>query len=190
MEKTGIDTTDHTSGNKKLQTSQLGRMSVEEYQKSSKNPIIVVLDNIRSLHNIGSIFRTSDAFRLEALYLCGICATPPHKEIHKSALGAENAVPWKYFAETTEAIDDLQKNGYELVAVEQTENSISLEQFDINPTKKYALIFGNEVRGIQQEVIDKCNSSVEIPQFGTKHSFNVSVSAGIVLWEWYRKFNQ
>lgn len=182
--------TDDSSGNKKLLTTQLGRISAAEYQESTKNPIIVVLDNIRSLHNIGSIFRTSDAFRLEAVYLCGICATPPHKEIHKSALGAENVVPWRYFPETIEAILELRKTKYELIAVEQTENSISLETFDINPEKKYALIFGNEVRGIQQEIVDICTHSVEIPQFGTKHSFNVSVSAGIVMWEWFRKFNQ
>lgn len=177
------------SGNKKLQTDQLGRISADEYQQMHKSPIIVVLDNVRSLHNIGSIFRTSDAFRLEAVYLCGICATPPHKEIHKSALGAENVVPWKYFQETMQAMVELQTNNYDLIAIEQTQHSISLEKFEINPAKKYALIFGNEVKGIQQEIVDMCNSSVEIPQFGTKHSFNVSVSAGIVLWEWYRKFN-
>jgi 23S rRNA (guanosine2251-2'-O)-methyltransferase len=181
--------TGHTTENKKLQTTQLGRISAEEYQQSQKSPVIVVLDNVRSLHNIGSIFRTSDAFRLESVYLCGICATPPHKEIHKSALGAENVVPWKYFAETMDAAMELRKSGYELIAIEQTENSVSLEKFAIDAGKKYALIFGNEVKGIQQGVVDLCNYSVEIPQFGTKHSFNVSVSAGIVLWEWYRKFN-
>lgn len=180
---------DQESGNKKLQTDQLGRISADDYQQMQKSPIIVVLDNVRSLHNIGSIFRTSDAFRLESVYLCGICATPPHKEIHKSALGAENVVPWRYFLETMQAIIELQANNYELIAIEQTLHSISLEKFVIDPAKKYALIFGNEVKGIQQEIVDVCNSSVEIPQFGTKHSFNVSVSAGIVLWEWYRKFN-
>jgi tRNA G18 (ribose-2'-O)-methylase SpoU len=180
---------DQESGNKKLQTDQLGRISADDYQQLQKSPIIVVLDNVRSLHNIGSIFRTSDAFRLESVYLCGICATPPHKEIHKSALGAENVVPWRYFKETMQAIIELQANDYELIAIEQTQHSISLEKFTINPEKKYALIFGNEVKGIQQEIVDMCTSSVEIPQFGTKHSFNVSVSAGIVLWEWYRKFN-
>ena len=167
----------------------MGRKNPEEYQKATKHPVIVILDNVRSLHNIGSIFRTSDAFLLEAVYLCGICATPPHKEIHKSALGAENIVSWKYFEETIEAVLEVRKNKYELVAIEQAENSQSLELFKVDTDKKYALIFGNEVRGIQQEVIDLCNSTVEIPQFGTKHSFNVSVSAGIVLWEWYRKFN-
>lgn len=177
------------SGNKKLQTDQLGRISADEYLQMKKSPIIVILDNVRSLHNIGSIFRTSDAFRLESVYLCGICATPPHKEIHKSALGAENVVPWKYYQETMQAIIELQANNYELIAIEQTQHSISLEKFIIDPAKKYALVFGNEVKGIQQEIIDLCTHSVEIPQFGTKHSFNVSVSAGIVLWEWYRKFN-
>lgn len=180
---------DQEFGNKKLQTDQLGRISADEYLQMQKSPIIVVLDNVRSLHNIGSIFRTSDAFRLESVYLCGICATPPHKEIHKSALGAENVVPWKYFQETMQAIIELQANNYELIAIEQTQHSFSLEKFLIDPSKKYALIFGNEVKGIEQKIVDMCNSSVEIPQFGTKHSFNVSVSAGIVLWEWYRKFN-
>jgi 23S rRNA (guanosine2251-2'-O)-methyltransferase len=175
--------------NRKLLTTQLGRMKPEEYHMARKHPVIVILDNVRSLHNIGSIFRTSDAFLLEAVYLCGICATPPHKEIHKSALGAENVVPWKYFEETIEAVLAVRKNKYELIAIEQTENSQSLELFEVDIDKKYALVFGNEVRGIQQDVIDLCTSAVEIPQFGTKHSFNVSVSAGIVLWEWYRKFN-
>lgn len=175
--------------NRKLHTTQLGRMNAEEYHTARKHPVIVILDNVRSLHNIGSIFRTSDAFLLEAVYLCGICATPPHKEIHKSALGAENVVPWKYFEETIEAVLAVKKNKYELIAIEQTENSQSLELFEVDIDKKYALVFGNEVRGIQQDVIDLCTSAVEIPQFGTKHSFNVSVSAGIVLWEWYRKFN-
>jgi 23S rRNA (guanosine2251-2'-O)-methyltransferase len=175
--------------NRKLLTTQLGRMKPEEYPMARKHPVIVILDNVRSLHNIGSIFRTSDAFLLEAVYLCGICATPPHKEIHKSALGAENVVPWMYFEETIEAVLAVRKNKYEVIAIEQTENSQSLERFEVDIDKKYALVFGNEVRGIQQDVIDLCTSAVEIPQFGTKHSFNVSVSAGIVLWEWYRKFN-
>ena len=148
---------------------------------------MVVLDNVRSLNNIGSIFRTADAFLLESIYLCGISATPPHKEIHKTALGAEDTMHWQYFEETLKAIESLKKDGYTLLAVEQTEHSISLEKYPIEPNKKYALIFGNEVKGVQQGIIDQCDNSVEIPQFGTKHSFNVSVSAGIVFWEWYRK---
>jgi tRNA G18 (ribose-2'-O)-methylase SpoU len=170
-----------------LSTDELDRKSIEDYKSSEKNKIIVVLDNVRSLHNIGSIFRTSDAFLLEGIYLCGICATPPHKEIHKSALGAENSVSWKYFHETLDAIKELKTNSYEIIAIEQTKNSISLEKMNLSKNSKYALVFGNEVKGIQQEVINLCNYSVEIPQFGTKHSFNISVSAGIVLWEVYKK---
>ena len=176
--------------NRKLDVNELGRISTEEYKNSVKHPIIIVLDNIRSLHNIGSVFRTADAFFIENIYLCGICATPPHNEIHKSALGAEDSVPWKYFNETSEAIKTLQENEFTLIAIEQTEKSISLEKFAIDKTKKYALIFGNEVKGIQQEVVNRCDHSIEIPQFGTKHSFNISVSAGIVLWEWYRQWIQ
>jgi len=172
---------------RKLFTSELNRKSVSDFKNSDKTPIIVVLDNVRSLNNIGSIFRTADAFLLEAIYLCGISATPPHKEIHKTALGAEDSVTWKYFTDTKEALKTLKSQGYCIVALEQTEGSISLENFPVNMNQKYALIFGNEVKGIQQEVIDDCNYSVEIPQFGTKHSFNVSVTAGIVIWEWCRK---
>jgi 23S rRNA (guanosine2251-2'-O)-methyltransferase len=172
---------------RKLATSELNRKSLVEFKASGKNPIVIVLDNVRSLNNIGSIFRTADAFLVEAIYLCGISATPPHKEIHKTALGAENSVHWEYFKETSEAINNLKDKGYSLVAVEQTENSTSLENYPIESNRKYALIFGNEVKGIQQDVINNCDRCVEIPQFGTKHSFNVSVSSGIVLWEWYRK---
>lgn len=172
---------------RKLETSELNRKTVKEFRTAPKRSIIVVLDNVRSLNNIGSIFRTADAFLLEAIYLCGISATPPHKEIHKTALGAENSVEWRYFEDTLQAIAILKENGYIPVAVEQTQNSVSLEKFPVETDKKYALVFGNEVKGIQQEVIDLCGQSVEIPQFGTKHSFNVSVSAGIVLWEWYKK---
>lgn len=172
---------------RKLETSELNRKTVNEFRIAPKRPIIVVLDNVRSLNNIGSIFRTADAFLLEAIYLCGISATPPHKEIHKTALGAENSVEWKYFEDTMQAIDLLKGKGYIPVAVEQTKNSISLEKFPVDTDQKYALVFGNEVKGIRQEVVDLCGQSVEIPQFGTKHSFNVSVSAGIVLWEWYKK---
>ena len=172
---------------RKLSLDELGRKSVEEFKQSGKMPLVVVLDNVRSQHNIGSVFRTCDAFLIEAIYLCGISATPPNKEIHKTALGAENSVEWKYFESGLQAVEHLKNNGYILLGVEQTQNSVSLEQFIIEPEKRYALIFGNEVHGINQEVIDRCEGCIEIPQFGTKHSFNVSVSAGIVLWEWYRQ---
>jgi tRNA G18 (ribose-2'-O)-methylase SpoU len=172
---------------RKLKVDELGRKTTAEFKKSEKYPIIVVLDNIRSLHNIGSVFRTSDAFLIESIYLCGICATPPHNEIHKSALGAEDSVPWRYFNQTSDAVNDLREKKYQLIAVEQTEHSVSLENFPVNKSLKYALFFGNEVRGIQQDIVNLCDYSVEIPQFGTKHSFNISVSAGIVLWEWYRQ---
>ena len=171
---------------RKLQMDELNRKSINEFRQSEKLPLVVVLDNVRSLHNIGSIFRTCDAFLVETVYLCGISATPPHKEIHKTALGAEESVAWKYFETTMQATDDLQANGYAVWGVEQTHNSISLEQFSVALEKRYALVFGNEVRGIEQYVLDHCEGCIEIPQFGTKHSFNVSVSAGIVLWEWYR----
>jgi len=171
---------------RKLSMDELNRKSVQEFKKSSKTPIIVVLDNVRSLNNIGSIFRTADAFLIEAIYLCGISATPPHNEIHKTALGAENSVHWKYFEQTSDAINYLKDNKYITVAVEQTASSISLEKFPIERENRYALVFGNEVKGIQQQVVDTCDNCVEIPQFGTKHSFNVSISAGIVLWEWYK----
>jgi tRNA G18 (ribose-2'-O)-methylase SpoU len=172
---------------RKLANAELNRISADEFKKTDKTPIIVVLDNVRSLNNIGSIFRTADAFRLEAIYLCGICATPPHKEIHKTALGAEDTVHWEYFTETQIAVEKLKKERYVLVAVEQTEKSTMLEEYPIDDQKKYALLFGNEVKGVEQQIINQCDESLEIPQFGTKHSFNVSVSAGIVLWEWYRK---
>ena len=172
---------------RKLLSAELNRKTAETYKESVKTPVIVVLDNVRSLNNIGSIFRTADAFLIEAIYLCGISATPPHKEIYKTALGAEENVPWKYYKSTISAIEYLKTQGYELVAIEQTDESISLEIYTICKNKKYALIFGNEVKGVDQEVIDLCSESIEIPQFGTKHSFNVSVCAGIVLWEWFRR---
>ena len=173
--------------NEKLSLGELNRKSVGEFKQSEKLPLVVVLDNVRSSHNIGSIFRTCDAFMIEGIYLCGISATPPHKEIHKAALGAEESVDWKYFETTMQAVELLQTKGYEIWGVEQTRNSRSLEHFCVDANKGYALIFGNEVRGIEQAVVDRCNGCVEIPQFGTKHSFNVSVSAGIVLWEFYKQ---
>jgi 23S rRNA (guanosine2251-2'-O)-methyltransferase len=172
---------------RKLQVSELNRKTEEEFIKSEKKKIIVVLDNVRSQHNIGSVFRTCDAFLVEAIYLCGICATPPNQEIHKTALGAEKTVAWKYFERTEEAITELIANGYSAVAIEQTEKSIILDEMEVEPLKRYALVFGNEVRGVGQQVIDMCDSTLEIPQFGTKHSFNISVCAGIVLWELYRQ---
>jgi len=172
---------------KKLSMDELNRKTVDEFKQSGKLPLVVVLDNVRSLHNIGSIFRTCDAFLIEAIYLCGISTTPPHKEIHKTALGAEESVEWKYFETALQAVEHLQTNHYTVWGVEQTQNSVSLEKFAIERAKPYALVFGNEVRGIEQEVVDRCEGCIEIPQFGTKHSFNVSVSAGIVLWECYRK---
>jgi rRNA methylases len=172
---------------RKLSTTELDRKSVDEFKSSDKTPIVVVLDNVRSLNNIGSVFRTADAFLLESVYLCGISATPPHKEIHKTALGAEDTVQWRYFEDTLDACAALKNEGYVLLSVEQTEGSILLQNFPVEPGKKYALIFGNEVKGVQQTIINQCDGCVEIPQFGTKHSFNVSVSAGIVLWEFYRK---
>ena len=167
---------------------ELNRKTVVEFKQSEKLPLVVVLDNVRSLHNIGSIFRTCDAFLVEAIYLCGISATPPHREIHKTALGAEDSVDWRYFGTTMQALEHLQANDYVLWGVEQTQNSISLERFAVEHGKRYALVFGNEVRGIEEVVLDRCAGCIEIPQFGTKHSFNVSVSAGIVLWECYKQF--
>ncbi len=173
---------------KKLSIDDLNRLSVEEFQKSPKLPVVVVLDNLRSCHNIGSVFRTCDALNIEKLYLCGITATPPNKEIHKAALDAEKSVLWEYIKETRQAVIGLKVNGYKVFAVEQVQNSIMLPDFDLSGIEKLALVFGNEVNGVHQSVIDICHGVIEIPQFGTKHSFNVSVSAGIVLWETTRKF--
>ncbi|MFO7842452.1 MAG: RNA methyltransferase [Bacteroidales bacterium] len=172
---------------RKLKNSELQRLNIEEFKEAQKTPIIVILDNIRSLNNIGSVFRTSDAFLIEKIILCGITAKPPHKDIHKTALGATESVDWEYFEETTEAIKRIKKSGYTMVSIEQTENAIELQNFTIEAKKKYAVIFGNEVKGVQQEVVDQSDYCIEIPQFGTKHSFNISVSAGIVLWEFFRK---
>jgi 23S rRNA (guanosine2251-2'-O)-methyltransferase len=174
---------------RKLLITELNRLTVEEFKKSAKHEVIVVLDNIRSLHNVGSVFRTSDAFFLEAVYLCGITATPPHPEIHKSALGAEDSVEWKYFDDALDAVQALKRDGYCLIGIEQVENSTMLSDFNPVKGQKYAVVFGNEVKGVQQSVLDACELFLEIPQFGTKHSLNVSVSAGIVLWEMVRGLN-
>jgi tRNA G18 (ribose-2'-O)-methylase SpoU len=172
---------------KKLLNSELNRLSNEEFAKSHKTPIVVVLDNIRSLNNIGSVFRTSDAFLIEKIYLCGICAKPPHRDIHKTALGAEETVEWEYFEKTEDCISKLKDNNYDIYSVEQAIDSISLEDFEPKKENKFALVFGNEVKGVQQKIVDMSNACIEVPQFGTKHSFNISVTTGIVLWECIRK---
>ncbi len=174
---------------RKLKITELNRLSVDEFKITGKIPLIVVLDNIRSLNNIGSVFRTSDAFLIEAIYLCGITATPPNVEIHKTALGAEDSVSWSYFKETTEAVSSLKENGYMVYAIEQVENSISLDEISLDKSKKYAVVLGNEVKGVQQSVVDMCDNSIEIPQFGTKHSLNISVTAGIVIWDVFKQLN-
>ena len=168
---------------RKLTVEELCRMTVEEFRQSQKLALVVVLDNVRSLHNVGSVFRTADAFRLEAIHLCGITATPPSAEIHKTALGAEDTVEWQYFADTLDSVRSLKEAGYEVLAVEQVEGSRMLGNFTPDPTRRYALVMGNEVMGVRQDVVDACDGAVEIPQYGMKHSLNVSVSAGIVMWE-------
>lgn len=166
---------------------ELGRKSVEEFKASEKMPIVVVLDNIRSMHNVGSVFRTTDAFLLESICLCGYTPQPPHRDINKTALGATETVAWKYYPTTQEAIEQLKAEGYSLYAVEQTENSILLQDFNkIEGIKKLAVVFGNEVDGVDADVIAKCDGCIEIPQLGMKHSLNISVAAGIVLWELVR----
>jgi tRNA G18 (ribose-2'-O)-methylase SpoU len=170
---------------RKLKITELKRLSPDDFKQAEKTPVIVVLDNVRSLHNVGSVFRTADAFLIEAIYLCGITATPPQVEIHKTALGAENTVEWQYFENTLEAVRQLKQKNYQILAVEQAENSILLEKFQLE-NRRYAVIFGNEVKGIDQAVMDYCDACIEIPQFGTKHSLNVSVAAGIVIWEIFK----
>jgi len=170
---------------RKLKITELNRLSPADFKEAKKTPLVVVLDNVRSLHNVGSVFRTADAFLIEAVYLCGITATPPQIEIHKTALGAEDTVNWKYFENTLDAVEELKQKGYHIAAVEQTENSIMLDQLTLK-NKKQAVILGNEVKGVAQEVINQCDSCIEIPQFGTKHSLNVSVASGIILWEFFK----
>lgn len=172
---------------RKLKITELNRISAEEFKKADKLPLVVVLDNIRSLHNIGSVFRTSDAFRVECIYLCGITATPPHPEMHKTALGAEFTVDWKYVNNAVEAVDNLRQEGYIVYSVEQAENSIMLENIQLEQGRRYAVVLGNEVKGVQQEVIDHSDGCIEIPQYGTKHSLNVSVTAGIVIWDLFKQ---
>lgn len=174
---------------KKKNILELSRLSTDQYQHVEKLPFVIVLDNIRSLNNIGSVFRTSDAFLVSEIYLCGITATPPHPDIHKTALGAEESVKWSYSESTIEVVDKLHKEGYVVYAIEQVNDSISLENIELDRNKKYALILGNEVKGVQQEVVNKCDGYIEIPQYGTKHSLNVSVTAGLVIWDFFKQLH-
>lgn len=175
---------------RKLNNEELPRLTVDDFKQASKMPMVVVLDHVRSCNNVGSVFRTSDALLIRKICLCGITATPPDKEIHKTALGAENSVDWEYFKTTEEALENLKREGYTIIAIEQVEGSISLHDYLPETDEKLALIFGNEVKGVQQDVVDLCDKTIEIPQFGTKHSFNIAVSAGIVLWDLFNKLNE
>jgi len=172
---------------RKIANSELNRKNTEEFKEAAKTPIIIILDDVRSLHNIGSVFRTADAFLVEKIYLCGITATPPNKEIHKTALGATETVDWEHQKEVVDVIKSLQNQDVEVLAIEQVENSVFLQDFEPINGKKYALVFGNEVKGVAQEAIDLCSGTIEIPQLGTKHSLNISVSAGIVVWDLFKK---
>jgi tRNA G18 (ribose-2'-O)-methylase SpoU len=174
---------------RKWKVTELNRLSAEAYKGSPKLPLIVVLNDVRSMHNVGSVFRTSDAFRVESVYLCGITACPPQAEIHKTALGAEDTVDWVYFEDALDAVVKLRREGYTLCAVEQAEGSVMLDVLSLDKGRKYAVIFGNEVKGVCQPVFDACDLCIEIPQYGTKHSLNVSVSAGIVLWDMFTKLS-
>lgn len=172
---------------RKLENKELERKSVADFKEAKKTPITIILDDIRSLHNIGSVFRTADAFLIEKIYLCGITAIPPHKEIHKTALGATETVAWEYHKEVNDVIKSLKKDNLKVFAIEQVENAVFLQDFAIEKEKKYALIFGNEVYGVSEKAIALCDGSIEIPQIGTKHSLNISVSAGIVVWDLFQK---
>jgi tRNA G18 (ribose-2'-O)-methylase SpoU len=172
---------------RKLENEELERKSVSDFKQAIKTPIIIILDDVRSLHNIGSVFRTADAFLIEKIYLCGITAIPPNKEIHKTALGATETVTWEYQKEITEVIKNLKKDNFSIFAIEQVENAIFLQNFQVEKHIKYALVFGNEVYGVSQKAIELCDGSIEIPQLGTKHSLNISVSAGIVIWDLFQK---
>ncbi len=175
---------------RKLANKELDRKTVEAFRHAAKIPLTIVLDNVRSLNNIGSVFRTADAFLVEAIYLCGFTATPPHRDIHKTALGATESVEWRHYEKTSEAIAELKNKNYHIVCLEQTEVSIPLTAFCPQKQISYAMVFGNEVRGINQEVIDISDICIEIPQYGTKHSFNIAVSAGIVLWDFHNKIRK
>ncbi len=175
---------------RKLKITELNRLTPEAFKNSTKIPLVVVLDHIRSLHNVGSVFRTSDAFKVESVYLCGITACPPHAEIHKTALGAEDTVNWKYFNDTMDAVENLKDQGYVVCAIEQAEGSVMLDKLLLDKDKKYAVILGNEVKGVQQKVVDNCDMCIEIPQYGTKHSLNVSVTSGIVIWDFFKQLSE
>ncbi len=172
---------------RKLRNSELGRISINEFKEAPKTPIIVVLDNIRSLNNVGSVFRTSDAFLIEKIYLCGITATPPNKEIHKTALGSTDSVAWEHTEDTITLVEKLKSEGVKVLSIEQAENSTMLDKFTTEENQKYAVVFGNEVKGVQQEVVSASDTCIEIPQLGTKHSLNISVSCGVVLWDLFCK---
>lgn len=172
---------------RKLKVTEMHRLTVDEFKESRKLPLVVVLDEVRSLHNIGAVFRTSDAFLVNSIYLCGITATPPHPEMHKTALGAEYTVDWKYFKNTEDAVNELHTMGYTVFAIEQCEGSTMLDRLVLETDKRYAVVLGNEVKGVKQKVVDMCDGCIEIPQFGTKHSLNVSVTAGIILWEFAKE---
>lgn len=174
---------------RKLENSELDRLDVDGFKEAKKSPIIIILDNIRSLNNIGSVFRTADAFLVQKIYLCGITATPPHKDIRKTALGATESVDWEYRKDTVEVVQELKQQGVQTVAVEQAENAVMLNDFEVGATETIALIFGNEVKGVSQEVVNASDTVLEIPQFGTKHSLNISVSAGVVVWDLWSKQN-
>lgn len=172
---------------RKLKLDELNRVDIEEFKSQEKLPVVVVLDNVRSMHNVGSVFRTADGFSIEKVVLCGITAQPPHREIEKTALGATQSVDWVHFEDTLTAIESLRESGYQIIAIEQAENSTMLNTFKPKTTAKYALIFGNEVNGVSDEAMQKIDECIEIPQFGTKHSFNIVISAGIVLWDFFAK---
>lgn len=172
---------------RKLKNNELNRLNLEEFKNSQKTPLIIVLENIRSAHNVGSVFRASDAFLVEKICLCGITPTPPHKEIRKTALGASESVSWQYYTSTLECIQTLKTEGYQIISIEQTENAIMLNDFTPQKGCKYALIFGNEVKGVEQEIVSASDTVIEIPQYGTKHSLNISVSSGVVIWDLFQK---
>ena len=175
---------------RKIKNSELNRLSVEGFKAAKKSPLIVILDNVRSLNNVGSIFRSADAFRIQHIYLCGITATPPHKDIQKTALGSTEAVDWSYAKDTLEVVEKLQSVNVKVMAIEQAENATLLQDFYPNNQSIYALVFGHEVKGVNQAVVNQCDGVIEIPQFGTKHSLNIAVSGGVVLWDLFSKMNQ
>lgn len=175
---------------RKLKNSELDRKTVTEFKEAEKTPLIVILDNVRSLHNVGSVFRTADGFLVEKIFLCGITASPPHKDITKTALGATDTVDWEYRQSTLEVVEELQQEGVEVLAIEQAERAVMLDTFRVDPDKKYAVIFGNEVKGVGQKVVDQADGVIEIPQLGTKHSLNIAVSVGIVVWDLFSKLRK